>query len=96
MNQLSDAEVAINAAEAGAAVVRAKYGAAISRYDKSPTDFATEADLGVVRGTSGTSEHPVYLLAEVALDFEDKAANLALGIACLPAEELVGVREHAR
>jgi myo-inositol-1(or 4)-monophosphatase len=49
MNQLSDAEVAINAAEAGATVVRAKYGAAISRYDKSPTDFATEADLEAER-----------------------------------------------
>ena len=56
-------------------------------------DVATEADLGVVRGTSGTREHPVHLLAEVALDFEDKAANLALGIAGLPAEELVGVRD---
>ena len=59
-------------------------------------DVATEADLGVVRGTSGTREHPVDLLAEVALHFEDEAANLALGIARLPAEELVGVREHAR
>jgi myo-inositol-1(or 4)-monophosphatase len=49
MSQLSDAEVAIDAAEAGAAVVRRKYGAAVSRYDKSPTDFATEADLEAER-----------------------------------------------
>lgn len=49
MNQLHDAEVAINAAEAGAVVVRRKYGAALSRYDKSPTDFATEADLEAER-----------------------------------------------
>lgn len=49
MNQLSDVEVAITAAEAGAAVVRRRYGATISRYDKSPTDFATEADLEAER-----------------------------------------------
>ncbi|MFG1817575.1 inositol monophosphatase family protein [Kribbella sp. NPDC049174] len=49
MNQLSDVEVAINAAEAGAAVVRRMYGAAMARYDKSPTDFATEADLEAER-----------------------------------------------
>ncbi len=49
MNQLSDVEVAITAAEAGAAVVRRMYGAAMSRYDKSPTDFATEADLEAER-----------------------------------------------
>jgi myo-inositol-1(or 4)-monophosphatase len=49
MNQLSDVEVAITAAEAGAAVVRRMYGAAMTRYDKSPTDFATEADLEAER-----------------------------------------------
>jgi myo-inositol-1(or 4)-monophosphatase len=49
MNQLSDAEVAIEAAEAGATVVRKRYGATVSRYDKSPTDFATEADLEAER-----------------------------------------------
>jgi myo-inositol-1(or 4)-monophosphatase len=45
VDALSDVEVAIAAAEAGAAVVRAKYGAAVGRHDKSATDFATDADL---------------------------------------------------
>jgi myo-inositol-1(or 4)-monophosphatase len=42
---LTDAELAITAAEAGAAVVRSKYGTALRRFEKSSTDFATEADL---------------------------------------------------
>ena len=45
MGQLSDVEVAIAAAEAGAAVVREKFGGQLERYAKSATDFATEADL---------------------------------------------------
>lgn len=45
MDRLTDAEVAIDAAAAGADVVRRMYGGALSHYDKSPTDFATEADL---------------------------------------------------
>ena len=45
MGQLSDVEVAIAAAEAGAAVVRDKFGGQLERYAKSATDFATEADL---------------------------------------------------
>lgn len=49
MSTQTDAEVAIQAAEAGAAVVRAKYGAPLARFDKSPTDFATEADLAAER-----------------------------------------------
>ena len=49
MSTQTDAEVAIQAAEAGAAVVRAKYGVPLARYDKSPTDFATEADLEAER-----------------------------------------------
>jgi myo-inositol-1(or 4)-monophosphatase len=49
MDQPRDVEVAIAAAEAGADVVRRKYGAALNRYDKSPTDFATEADLEAER-----------------------------------------------
>ncbi len=59
-------------------------------------DVATETNLRVVRCASGTREHALHLLAEVALDLEDETANLALGIAGLPAQELVGVREHAR
>lgn len=41
----SDAELAIAAATAGAAVVRSMYGRPLARIDKSPSDFATEADL---------------------------------------------------
>ncbi|MCM0678517.1 inositol monophosphatase family protein [Micromonospora phytophila] len=42
---LTDRDLAIAAAEAGAAVVRARYGTALDRFDKSPSDFATAADL---------------------------------------------------
>ncbi|WP_020390492.1 inositol monophosphatase family protein [Kribbella catacumbae] len=42
---MDDIEVAIAAAEAGAAVIRGMYGTAVGRHDKSPTDFATDADL---------------------------------------------------
>lgn len=40
-----DVAVAVAAAEAGAAVIRKRYGAPVARYAKSATDFATEADL---------------------------------------------------
>ena len=40
-----DSAVAIAAATAGAAVVRRMYGTDLSHFDKSPTDFATEADI---------------------------------------------------
>lgn len=42
---LSDAEVAIAAAEAGAAVVRARFGTSLTRVEKAPMDFATDADI---------------------------------------------------
>jgi myo-inositol-1(or 4)-monophosphatase len=42
---ITDGELAIAAATAGAAVVRAKYGAPLDRYAKVGTDFATAADL---------------------------------------------------
>jgi myo-inositol-1(or 4)-monophosphatase len=42
---LTDADLAIAAAEAGAAVVRSKYGTTLRRFEKSARDFATEADL---------------------------------------------------
>jgi myo-inositol-1(or 4)-monophosphatase len=42
---LSDAEVAITAASAGAAEVRARYGQPVERFAKQGTDFATSADL---------------------------------------------------
>ena len=45
LTDVSDLELAIAAAEAGAAVVRAKYGTSVRHHAKSPTDFATDADL---------------------------------------------------
>jgi len=42
---MSDAELAIAAAEAGAAVVRARFGQHLDRYAKSGQDFATAADI---------------------------------------------------
>ena len=43
--QLTDLDVALAAAEAGAHVVRAAYGGTLSRHAKSGLDFATNADL---------------------------------------------------
>ncbi|WP_432875936.1 inositol monophosphatase family protein [Kribbella sp. CA-245084] len=42
---MDDAEVAVAAAEAGAAVIRDRFGGQLERYAKVGTDFATEADL---------------------------------------------------
>ncbi|MFI5909807.1 inositol monophosphatase family protein [Dactylosporangium sp. NPDC051541] len=42
---LTDAEIAVTAAEAGAAVVRARFGTDVGRVDKGGGDFATAADL---------------------------------------------------
>lgn len=44
-SEWTDVEVALEAAAAGAAVVRSMYGADLGHLAKSPTDFATEADL---------------------------------------------------
>lgn len=41
----SDAEVAVAAVDAGAAVVRARLGTSLERFEKAPMDFATDADL---------------------------------------------------
>ena len=41
----SDADVALAAASAGATVARRLYRRPVERFDKSPTDFATQADL---------------------------------------------------
>jgi myo-inositol-1(or 4)-monophosphatase len=43
--ELSDAELAVAAADAGATVVRAKYGTPLRYFEKSLTDFATNADV---------------------------------------------------
>jgi myo-inositol-1(or 4)-monophosphatase len=37
--------VAVAAADAGAAVVRARFGTSLDRFEKSPMDFATDADV---------------------------------------------------
>jgi myo-inositol-1(or 4)-monophosphatase len=42
---VSDADLAIAAAQAGCAVVRARYGGSLARFDKSVFDFSTEADI---------------------------------------------------
>ena len=42
---MNDIDVALAAAEAGASVVRRMYGRTLARFEKSPSDFATEADL---------------------------------------------------
>jgi myo-inositol-1(or 4)-monophosphatase len=42
---ITDGDLAVAAAAAGAAVVRARYGAPLERYAKTGTDFATAADL---------------------------------------------------
>ncbi|GAA3246407.1 inositol monophosphatase family protein [Nonomuraea helvata] len=42
---ITDEELALAAAQAGADVVRAMYGAALTRFEKSAGDFATAADL---------------------------------------------------
>ncbi|WP_433350698.1 inositol monophosphatase family protein [Micromonospora sp. CA-111912] len=41
----SDEDVAIEAAQAGAVIVRARYGAALTRLEKPGGDFATSADI---------------------------------------------------
>jgi myo-inositol-1(or 4)-monophosphatase len=49
-----EVRVAVAAAEAGAAVIRAAYGAPVARYDKSATDFATQADLDAEHAIKAT------------------------------------------
>jgi myo-inositol-1(or 4)-monophosphatase len=46
---VTDSDVAIAAASAGAAEVRAHYGRPVDRYAKEGTDFATEADVASER-----------------------------------------------
>jgi myo-inositol-1(or 4)-monophosphatase len=55
---LSDAEVAILAAQAGAAVAGAHYGADTRRYDHAGVDFSTDADIEAERAIRAVlSEH---------------------------------------
>ncbi|WP_207122575.1 inositol monophosphatase family protein [Actinocatenispora comari] len=46
---VGDAELAVSAARAGAAIVRERYGTALARQDKGGGDFATAADLDAER-----------------------------------------------
>ena len=46
---LSDVEVALSAAAAGAAIVRAAYGSELILHAKSDSEFATDADLAAER-----------------------------------------------
>ncbi|PZG22447.1 phosphatase [Micromonospora craterilacus] len=46
---ITDGELAVAAAEAGAAALRARYGTALARVDKGAGDFATAADLDAER-----------------------------------------------
>jgi myo-inositol-1(or 4)-monophosphatase len=46
---VTDHDLAVVAAQAGASVVRAKFGRPLTRYSKAPGDFATEADLAAER-----------------------------------------------
>jgi len=50
---ISDADLAIAAALAGADVVRARFGTPLPRYAKSATDFATAADIEAERAILG-------------------------------------------
>ncbi|SDC87650.1 inositol monophosphatase family protein [Nocardioides lianchengensis] len=54
----TDADVAITAALAGAAEVRSRYGAPVTRHSKGGIDFATEADLA--------AEHAVRAVVRAA------------------------------
>jgi myo-inositol-1(or 4)-monophosphatase len=51
-NAGTDAEVAVAAALAGAAVVRAMFGSSLARFDKSGGDFATAADLAAEKAVT--------------------------------------------
>ena len=58
MPDLTDAELAIAAAAAGAAEVRQRYGGPLERHAKEGTDFATSADLASEDGDpGGAAEH---------------------------------------
>ncbi|HEY5018648.1 MAG TPA: inositol monophosphatase family protein [Streptosporangiaceae bacterium] len=50
---LADRDVAIAAAEAGAAAVRSRYGTSLARVEKDRGDFATAADLEAERAILG-------------------------------------------
>lgn len=51
---ITDQALAIEAAEAGAAVVRSHYGTALTRFSKSADDFATTADIAAEKAILDT------------------------------------------
>lgn len=53
MDAKTDAQLAVAAARAGAAVVRSLYGETLERYEKSAADFATTADLEAEKAILG-------------------------------------------
>ncbi|MFD9541474.1 inositol monophosphatase family protein [Streptomyces sp. NPDC060022] len=53
MNTEDDAQLALAAAQAGAAVVRDMYGESLERFEKSDGDFATGADLAAEEAILG-------------------------------------------
>ncbi|MFE6040753.1 inositol monophosphatase family protein [Streptomyces sp. NPDC056452] len=53
MNTEDDAQLALAAAQAGAAVVRDMYGESLERFEKSDGDFATGADLAAEKAILG-------------------------------------------
>ncbi len=74
-----EAEVAVTAAESGAAAIRSMYSADVARYDKSATDFATEADVEAERTIKATVRgafpHDAFLGEEGGLDGPAGAAR---------------------
>lgn len=76
---MNDAELAISAATAGAAVVRRHYGGPLTRHAKSATDFATQADLEAeqsIRATIAKARpDDAFLGEEGGLDGDASAAR---------------------
>lgn len=50
---ISDVDLAIEAAQAGAAVVRSHFGSSLTRFEKSAGDFATTADIEAEKAMLG-------------------------------------------
>jgi fructose-1,6-bisphosphatase/inositol monophosphatase family enzyme len=55
---LADRNVAIAAAEAGAAVVRSRYGRSLARLEKAQGDFATAADVEAEKAILASFDQP--------------------------------------
>lgn len=70
----TDVEVALAAAAAGAAAVRSLYGADLAQLAKSPTDFATEADLAAEEAI-----HRVISTARPSDGFEGEETGTNVG-----------------